>query len=593
MLLAFLALIIISNIVSGIYFFFMMQRSIEQETVQSEQQLTLQISSTIETYLKQVDRLTVRTAYDQSVLACLRKQRKGAKESLLEYTNDREIMFSFLNKASKIVDGIQNIVIYNNQGSPLYYYQAGSLNLDFSVRDEKWYPELTSTKDQGLVIFEGVHISSQFDHTDQPIVSIVRRIKDIQNFEGIGIIKVDISANAFADLIKNARENQNSFSSLIDQDGKVIISTDESIKIGTGYDKEFFDGMAQGTPEKSVRKYDKSKYLINYKKLDFSSWYLVLQSEKNIKTNNWRSASGLFLASCLISVAVAFILSLIMSRSIVKPLKILEHNMRKIEKGNFDIAIEITRYDEIGSLAQNFNRMSQRLKVLIEQIYKQEKEKRKAEIIALQAQINPHFIFNTLNTIKYMAVLQRANSVVTMMDSFIILMKAISHSTDDFISIEEEINRIRSYAYIEETRYFGKFNIEIKYDEEILQYKTIGFILQPIVENAIFHGIEPKVQRNLIEIGTIKVSIVKIEDQIQFIVEDNGVGMEQDSIQTYLDSDDGPKKSDNIGIRNVNKRIKLSFGEAYGIKIESELNEGSRVTINIPLISNESTELDS
>ena len=172
-------------------------------------------------------------------------------------------------------------------------------------------------------------------------------------------------------------------------------------------------------------------------------------------------------------------------------------------------------------------------------------------------------------------------------------MKVISHSTEDFISIEEEINRIRSYAYIEETRYIGKFNIELEYDEEILQYKTIGFILQPIVENAIFHGIEPKVQRNLIELGTIKVSIKKIKDQIQFIVEDNGVGMEQDSIQSYLNSDDGPKKSGNIGIRNVNKRIKLSFGEAYGIKIQSELNEGSRVIINIPLISNESTLLDS
>jgi len=582
---AFLLLVIFSNSIGGIVVIYILKQSVEKKSIQYEQELTIQISNIVDTYLKQIDKLSIQAGYNQSILEFLGKKYDKSSASQVEYVRDRDSVFTILNKERKIVDGIENIVIYNNDGMPFCFYQMGEPNPDYDVRTENWYEKVLDSNDTEFKIFVGVHKSNQFGNTKKSIVSIIRRIKNLQNFKGIGIIKIDMDVEVFAELIQDNGQNSQRYIYLLDDKGRIIYSNKSNRQVGEPFDKDIFYHIQNDNLNSYIKKTHNDQVLINQAKSNYSGWYIVTRTEKMFMTEDSRNAIELFFMAWIISAVIALVLSIIISNGIVRPIKILESNIVKIEEGNFDNTIEWNSRDEIGLLAISFNRMSKRLKQLIDEIYSKEAEKRKAEIAALQAQINPHFVFNTLNTIKYMAILQRANGVVDMLDAFITLTRAVSKSTTELVKIEEEIRRIKSYVYIEETRYCGKFNVEFEYDEEVLEYKTLGFILQPIVENAIFHGIEPKIERDKIDRGKVKISITRKQEHIEFCIEDNGVGMEQSVIDRNLNSDEYKRNGNSsIGINNVNKRVKLYFGDEYGVNIESTVNIGSKVRISIPAV---------
>jgi two-component system sensor histidine kinase YesM len=252
--------------------------------------------------------------------------------------------------------------------------------------------------------------------------------------------------------------------------------------------------------------------------------------------------------------------------------------MIKVGSGDFGHIIPLTFNSELNLLAKGYNTMSSRLKELVEEIYIKEGQKRKAEVVALQSQINPHFIYNTLDTIKQMAVIQKTQGIVEMTESLIKLLESAAKYNESMITIEAELELLKSYIYIQETRYYGKFDVYFSYDEGVLKYKTINLILQPVIENAIFHGIVPKNG-----IGSIGISIKEYADYIAYMITDNGIGMQPELInQLFL----SPKEShfNRLGIYNVNKRIKLYFGEEYGLQIKSVIDRGTEVTITIPKI---------
>jgi len=282
------------------------------------------------------------------------------------------------------------------------------------------------------------------------------------------------------------------------------------------------------------------------------------------------------LSSLLFSVA----LSLGLSSGITKNIKALERSMRSIETGDFNIRIEPHSLDEVGLLGLRFNLMANKIDELVNSVYRERLAKKEMEFKALQAQINPHFLYNTLGSIKWLARKNGGDSVETMISTLIKLLR-FSVSTSEFTSVEEELEYVSNYLLLQKLRYEDRFSFEFRRDESTAGLKVLRFVLQPLAENALFHGIELSKGGGHILIGAERTT-----DSLLFRVEDNGVGIDEAEIARLLEE---PKKEypgfNSIGIKNVNDRIRLHFGEEFGLAFSTRAGGGTVVRVKLPILT--------
>jgi two-component system sensor histidine kinase YesM len=266
------------------------------------------------------------------------------------------------------------------------------------------------------------------------------------------------------------------------------------------------------------------------------------------------------------------------SYSITKPVITLSSSMKQVEKGNLDVNVDVKNNDEIGELTTAFNKMVKRIDQLIKRSVENEKQKAEMDFKILQAQINPHFLYNTLDSIRWMATLQNAPIVSTMTTSMINLLKYNFSRKDTLVTLSEEIESVKNYISIQKYKYGDMFDIEYFIPDEILEYKTIKFILQPIVENSIFHGFE-----NIEHIGLIEISAFVEDDYLYINVSDNGVGMTEEDQQNVINRKPSNRQYLEIGIKNVDDRIRFYCGENSGLFLKSIKDVGTTVTFKIPV----------
>lgn len=287
----------------------------------------------------------------------------------------------------------------------------------------------------------------------------------------------------------------------------------------------------------------------------------------------------LFIISLII--VIGFILSIILYKIIDIPVVKIQHRLEQISSGNFSRDTSIEWNHELGDIGRGINDLSENIVALMNSKIQDEKDKKDLEYKMLQSQINPHFLYNTLNSIKWMAVTQGADGIAEMTTSLSRLLRSISKGTQLLIPISDELSLVKDYFTIQQYRYGGTLSLTVNVDDDdLLCCNIIKFTLQPLVENAIFHGIEPKGST-----GTITIHIYRETDEfICICVEDDGVGISEDRIEQILNdtSTDSAQFFKEIGISNINKRIKYEFGEEYGLSIESETNKYTKMILRIP-----------
>ena len=278
--------------------------------------------------------------------------------------------------------------------------------------------------------------------------------------------------------------------------------------------------------------------------------------------------------------------SLFLSQNLGKPIWQLMETVNKIAAGDFGQQIALRNQDEIGALGASINRMTQQIEQLMAERVKAEQDMREAEIKLLQSQINPHFLHNTLNSIKWMAALQGANGIREMVSCLGRLLRAVMGNVNEKITIREELDLLNDYIHIQKIRYRGKiaFRFDTKDPESkppIEECLIPKFTLQPLVENAIFHGIEPKEGS-----GTIVISLEKKGDVLEVAVCDDGVGIRPDKLRILQDLEQDTSKggiNSGIGLRNIHHRIQLIYGREYGLRIASEEGQYTKVIITLPV----------
>lgn len=347
-----------------------------------------------------------------------------------------------------------------------------------------------------------------------------------------------------------------------------------------------------------LREVEGKKYMVNYYTISRVPWTfengewkvtvftLYDKIIKGLKT--FTSKVELFFG--LFIVAVLVILG-VLTVQIVKPIRKLNKRMMKFNPSHELTRLEIGRKDEIGHLNLSFQNMAKNIIELFEKLETEHNIREKYRFESLRAQLNPHFLFNSLNTIRWMAILRKADNIVENVDALVNLMNYSMSRGSEFVALREEIEHIRSYVHIQNSRYGGKIELEVEVDSVMMDMQIIRFILQPAVENAIIHGYKDANRQ-----GTILVKAIPEQNNLALYVMDDGVGIEQDRLASILVEEQvkrgNEKKISGIGLKIVNERLKMSYGHKYGVWIESEAGKGTVVKFLLPMVQEEVSEYD-
>ena len=444
------------------------------------------------------------------------------------------------------------------------------------IEDKEWYQE-TLSSESGQVITSS-HVQNVIPSSYEWVITLSRAMVNHQTNEREGVFFVDLNFEAISDLCNNYQLGSRGYIFILDDQGNIIYHPRQQLIHG-GLLTENIDEIKSSTTPYIITERGREEIIYTISVSEKTGWSVIgVTFTSDLLANTYQTWLIYGLTTLILLIAV-IVISWIISKEITKPIRKLKDSMELVEQGEFlKAGIEEIANNELGSLTNSFNVMTERIASLIEQNTIEQRERRKSEVRALQAQINPHFLYNTLDSIIWMSEANRNDEVVEMTSALAKLFRQAISNDKEEILIREEKEYVKNYLTIQQMRYKDKLDFSIEMDQEIENFKIIKFVLQPLVENAIYHGLKYREGKgHLVLKGYLDKSVVCIE------VRDNGVGMSEDRLSTIFDEKEIDFKRNGVGINNVQRRLKLFYGEAYGLRFKSELNQGTTVTVTIPI----------
>lgn len=411
-------------------------------------------------------------------------------------------------------------------------------------------------------------------------IYLARTVNSIDDFQEIGmiaiLIKKDYLKTVYADLSTSFMQNID----ILSKDNEWIIGTNPNFK------RQSSNEVVYLTDKKRDYQIDKvSNILLSYIKVETCDWKIVTEISLDELNRDLNQFKVWFVIITLCTILVLSIFSILVAIDIIEPINRLVSGIKKVQEENVYEEVIVDRKDELGYLSKCFNKMSQDIDTLLNRVYKEQLTRKEAELKALQAQINPHFLFNTLESINWMAQLNNVPEIRDMVTSLASLIEASIGKGSPLIPLSQELKYVDNYILIMKNRYGDRLIYESDIDRSLIRSKVPKLLLQPIIENAIYHGIDKKRKQ-----GQIKLMIKKDQENVHIEVMDNGKGMTEEEAkelnQRFKDNNDDyllKKNRRGIGLENVNRRIKLFFGNQYGLYIESEYEQYTKVHVIVPI----------
>lgn len=419
------------------------------------------------------------------------------------------------------------------------------------------------------------YLNTYFVSSPSKCIYIIRQIKNLETWENIGLLILAIpSSQLVKSCIGYMQDNTNFY--LLDDSG--VISYFDSLRFGKNYVPSHPEISLISESSFTASVGDR-KFMVNSGVLARPRWIIVTYTDYAGQISAFFSTKILYLLLIAIYILLASLLSYQMSKQFLAPIKQLHRSMQAVRSDNLNVVAEVSSHDEIGDLAIQFNSMLAKINILMENIVREQEAKRKSEVMALQAQINPHFLYNTLASVRYMIYTGDKKNADLVILSLIKILKNATSISDDLNTVEKELDLLNSYIFIQQFTFSNPIHVQFEVQDEIKSCRILKMILQPIVENAILHGLKPKKGDK-----TLVIKGRKIDDQVEFQVIDNGIGFDVSLLSA------GPKSTSihsNIAINNVSSRLSLHFGIRYKLRIQSVPGEGTCVTIPFPYIQEE------
>ena len=535
--------------------------TVKQENVS----LVNRVDSSMEVYLRNIMKLSDTIYYGIIKNANLSEDSIGEKLTLL-YNNNKE--------------QVSNIALISKEGEPISVVPAARFRKNFKAEDEEWFVNALNKTEN--IHFTLPHVQKMFEKGDNSynwVISMSRAVEiTVGGSTEQAVLLIEMAYQGLEEVLDEVTLGNGGYIYLMDSNGDIIWHpkfeliasgrVKENNLVAAGYDdgsrEEVFNGTRQTVVTKTV---------------GYTGWKLVgVIKGPGISLNMLKTRLFIVFVILLIIFIVILINSYISFR-VTNPIRELEKSVKALEEGNLDADIYMGGSYEVQHLGKSVQDMKFRIKGLMQDIVNEHEEKRKSEFDSLQAQINPHFLYNTLDIIVWQIENEKQSEAVHTVTALARFFRLSLGKGKNIVTVKDEIDHVKNYLMIQHMRFKNKFDYEFDIAEDVLELPSLKLMLQPLVENAIYHGME-----FMDGDGLIMVKAWREENELYLSVADNGLGMTEDKVEMILTgkSTSGNGRGSGIGVKNVNERIKLYFGEAYGLTIDSEPDEGTTVIIHLP-----------
>lgn len=533
-----------------------------------------QLNKDMNKILTEARKMAYLIAQDADMQVALRTDLPTKQQELYKERRNFNYALSYTGQLNENIQGIfavgENGSIYRSAARTLY-------KQDF--RGEDWYQKVMETGEDHWI---APHAGSFMVHNlYDPVISLAVPIRDRISYRILGVVVVDVAM----EIIQGFGNDESLFNGetyIANGDNEIIfckdfdhIDSEKNKELGASLDNHH-EVVGEKLQEIWV---GGSHYLLYEDSLNISDWKLVNLIPYSDVFGKIKSIQTLLLGIIAVCLFLSIIYAVVVAHWISGPIQKIKGGMQKVEHGDFGVRISNNREDELGDLTNGFNVMTSRIEQMTKREQDNQKALLKAELNALQAQINPHFLYNTLDSINWMVRMNRNDEVSEMIDSLIMLFRVSLSKGRIFITIGEELCHVEKYFQIQKIRYSRILNYRIEVSESLNDYTTIKMILQPLAENAIYHGLKEKG-----EPGEVVIWAEELPEKIVFCVEDTGVGIKEEKLQEIhrMMDEEIEYNPKSYGVINVQKRIKTYFGPEYGLRFESEYGKGTKVFVTIP-----------
>lgn len=478
-------------------------------------------------------------------------------------------------------DYLINISLFSEYGNIIASYPVEKLKENVMAEKNEWF-RIAMQKKENLH-FSTPHVQNLFydpEYKYKWVVSLSRAVETtINSKSSSGVLLVDMNFGGIEQICKNVDMGKDGYVYLVDRDGEIIYHPRQQV-IYSNLEEESNFTLAKLEDGSHTEIFQGDKRLITVKTVGYTGWKIIAVSPITDIISYYEEFRIFIIFILLFSALTMLSINMYVSSRIANPLMELERAVKEFEEGVSSLNISEKGSIEVQHLTKAINYMIKEMNVLMENVRTEQEEKRKSELNSLQAQINPHFLYNTLDSIVWMIENENYEGSITMVTSLARFFRISLSKGKNIITVKDELEHAKNYLTIQNIRYKNRFDYKIEADESTHNLSCIKLVVQPIIENAIYHGME-----YMDGDGEILVKAYTKDEELYIDIIDNGLGMEEEVAKSLLNGEvNSSKKGSGTGILNVHQRIKLYFGKDYGLEVYSEPDEGTMVRIHLPII---------
>lgn len=565
--LSFTLVALVSMLFMGIAFYAQFVRNARQMALENNKQMLEQVSWNLNSYIRKMMNISDFMYYN------VIKNKDLTEESI-----DKEM--NLLYEENK--DYLVSIVCVTEDGAVLAAGPIATRKKSVDLKEQEWFVQ-AGEKIENLH-FTTPHVQNIFESSNYQYAWVISLSRSVEltnvGHTRRGVLLVDMNYSAIEQVFDKANEQNSGYVYLMDRNGEIIYHPKQ---------KAIYSGMMKEN-NRMAASYEDGTHIENFmgeeravvvKTIGYTGWKIVNVTPTSELFRNTIHIGFFMVMICTVTIFLILFGNIFISDRVTEPLRNLEDSIRYLEEGHLEEEhIYIGGSHEIRHLGQTITLMVKRMKDLMDKMVREQEDKRKSELDALQSQINPHFLYNTLDSVVWMVECEQYREAISMVKALAKLFRISLSKGNSIITIEDELTHAQNYMSIQQMRYRNKFCVKIDVEPTIRDCITIKLIVQPILENAIYHGMEFMDGE-----GEITIHGYEKDGDIYIDVSDNGMGIPEDTIESLLtDKSRARGKGSGIGLWNVNQRIALYFKGDYGLSIKSELDEGTTVTIHLPKI---------
>lgn len=535
-------------------------------TTTSANQMTDNAMDKVDRYIADLKRYSILPLYNKDVQKYLDQQ--GTDWDKNATVN------MFLMYLANTKEEISAVYMVDHYGAIFYYNKPGLNELYPYERLGEWQMRTQQAGTSPVLV--GTHPVRVNGTEHRQVFSVMRSIQSVSTLKNIGMIVIDVDIRLLEEIIQPLNSVTHGNTVIVDDHGRIVYNSDPA-ELGKNLTDTPLLAGATGSRGSFRLNLGGEPYITVYSVSENTGWKTLVSIPLKELLAPMKQSRNAMMIMTLSIISFALVMAMAISYALTKPLKRTVQLMKQVQRGKLDVRVNVKYNDEIGMLGSHFNRMIGRIRDLLQEVYETEKSKQKADILALQNQINPHFIYNTLESIRMLAELNDDDRVAELTYLLGLLLRYSITRSDEIVTVGQELKHVENYLQLLQLRFPDKISYHIMVPELYHSLPIIKLVFQPIVENAIFHGLEKQA-----DAGTITIMAWSERNDVIFTVHDDGVGMSEERLALLNDSlTDGKTDKFGIGLRNVNERVRLHYGESSSLTVSSNLGEGTTVTLRI------------